>query len=188
MALGPRVTEAGGPLFPACGDSDMVARAAANRIAFVLVPTGSDLALAWTNDLPGGVHVMRRFPGASVYAVTTSAPPVFVDRFSGCGAREWRNDQSFCWARQHVDLALRNTGPAAVTVTLSLALQTISGGGAVRVSAPGVLAQSIDTIGPFRPYAIGPFTLPPGVTTVALDAVDRNSFAIGPWRWIVGPS
>jgi hypothetical protein len=58
----------------------------------------------------------------------------------------------------------------------------------VRVSAPGTLAQSIDAIGPFKPYTIGPFTLPPGVTTLALDAVDRNPFAIGPWRWIVDPS
>ncbi len=67
-------------------------------------------------------------------------------------------------------------------------MQTMSGGGAVRVSAPGVPAQSIDAIGPFKPYTIGPFTLPPGVTTLALDAVDRNPFAIGPWRWIVDPS
>jgi hypothetical protein len=188
MAFGSRVTEAGSPLFPDCGDSDMVPRAAANHIAFVLVPTGSDFALAWTNDLPGGVRVMRRFPGASVYAVTSAAPAVFVDRLSGCGPRQWRNDRSFCWARQHVDLTLRNTDSVPVRVTLSLALQTISGGGAVRVSGPGLLAQSIAAIGPFKPYAIGPFTLPPGVTTVALDAVDRNAFAIGPWRWIVDPS
>ena len=188
MAFGSRVTEAGGPLFPACGDSDMVARASANRVAFVLVRTGSDLALAWTSDLPSGLRVMRRFPGASVYAVTSAAPPVFVDRLGGCGVREWRNDRSFCWARQHVDLAVRNTGPTPLRVTLALALQTVSGGGAVRVSAPGTLAQSIDAIGPLKPYTIGPFTLPPGVTTLALDAVDRNPFAIGPWRWIVDPS
>jgi hypothetical protein len=188
MAFGSRVTEAGGPLFPDCGDSDMVARAAANRIAFVLARTGTDFALAWTNGLPSGVRVMQRFPGASVYAVTSAAPTVFVDRLSGCGPREWRNDRSFCWARRHVDLAVRNTGPSPVRVTLALALQTASGGGAVRVSAPGVPARSIDTIGPFTPYAIGPFTLPPGVTTVALDAVDRNPFAIGSWRWIRDPS
>jgi hypothetical protein len=188
MAFGSRVTEAGGPLFPECGDSDMVARAAANRIAFVLVPTGSDFALGWSKDLPDGVRVMRRFPGASVYAVTSAASAVFVDRLSGCGPREWRDDRSLCWARQHVDLTIRNTGSTPLRVTLSMALQTASGVGAVRMSAPGVLAQSIATVGPFKQYAIGPFTLPPGVTTVALDAVDRKAFAIGPWRWIVDPS
>lgn len=188
MAFGSRVTEAGGPLFPGCGDSDMVARAAANRIAFVLVPTGSDLALAWTNALPPGVRVMRRFPGASVYAINVAPPDLFVDRFWGCGPREWRNGQSFCWAPQHVDLAVRNTGSAPLRATLSVALQTKTGGGAVRVSVPGAPLPSIAVTGPFTPYLIGPITFAPGVTTVAIDAVDRNAFAVGPWRWIVGPS
>ncbi len=188
MAFGSRVTQAGGPPFWDCGDPDMVARAAANRIAFVLLRTGTDLALAWENDPPGGVRVMRRFPGASVYAVTSAPPPVFVDRFWGCGPREWRNGTSFCWTREHVQLFVRNTGRDPVRVTLSLSLQTASGGGAVRVTAPPEIAQSIAPRGPFKPYGVGPFTLPPGLTTLTLEAVDRNAFAIGPWRWIVEPS
>ena len=85
---------------------------------------------------------MRRLPGASVYAVIAAPPAVFVDRVSGCGQREWRNGDSFCWAQQRVELTMRNTTPGPATVTLSIALATKSGGGVLVVRGPGWCAAA----------------------------------------------
>jgi hypothetical protein len=188
MAFGDRVREAGGAAFPECGDSDMIARAAADGLGFVIVPTGSELALSWTNRLPEGVRVMKRFPGASVYAITAAPPPLFVDRLAGCDARQWRNHESFCRVRQHLDLLVRNNGPRTAVVSVALSLQTESGDGAVVVSARGLPPQRLAIRGPFKPYLVGPITLPPGLMTVSVDAVNHEAFALGSWQWRPGGS
>jgi hypothetical protein len=188
MAFGNRVREAGGIAFPECGDSDMIARAAASGVGFVIVPTGSELALSWTNQLPDGVRVMRRFPGASVYAITAASPRLFVDRLVGCDARQWRNHESFCWVRRRLDLLVRNEGARPAVVSVTLSLQTKSGDGAVVVSAPGLPPQRLAVKGPFKPYLVGPITLAPGLTSLSVDAVSHEPFALGSWHWTPGES
>jgi hypothetical protein len=188
MAFGNRLTEAGGARFPYCGDADMPARAAADGIAFVLVQPGTDMGRAWASQPPAGIRVMRRLPGASVYAVIAAPPPVFVDRVSGCGQREWRNGDSFCWAQQRLELTVRNTTPAPATVTLAITLATKSGGGSLVVRGPDGVPRHISVRGPLKPYSVGPLQLSPGLSPISIESDNRDAFAVGPWTWRTDPS
>jgi hypothetical protein len=188
MAFGNRLTEAGGARFPYCGDADMPARAAADGIAFVLVQPGTDMGRAWASQPPAGIRVMRRLPGASVYAVIAAPPAVFVDRVSGCGQREWRNGDSFCWAQQRLELTVRNTTPAPATVTLAITLATKSGSGSLVVRGPDGVPRHISVRGPLKPYSVGPLQLSPGLSPISIESDNRDAFAVGPWTWRTDPS
>jgi hypothetical protein len=87
-----------------------------------------------------------------------------------------------------VELTVRNTMHEPATVTLSVALETKSGGGALVVRGPEGVPRRISVRGSLKPYLVGPLQLSSGLTLISIESDNHEAFAVGTWTWRTDPS